>query len=99
MITNIFVIGFEWDSDKAARNLVDHRVSFEQAAIACQDPFAIEWIDESQDYGEERISLLGLYRREVLYVAHTERGDNIRIISARRAERHEQDRYYRQNAP
>ena len=46
-----------------------------------------------------RISLLGLYRREVLYVAYTERGDNIRIISARRAERHEQDRYYRQNAP
>jgi hypothetical protein len=43
--------------------------------------------------------LLGLYRREVLYVAYTERGDNIRIISARRAERHEQDRYYRQNAP
>jgi uncharacterized DUF497 family protein len=44
-------------------------VSFEQAAIACQDPFAIEWIDESEDYGEERISLLGLYRREVLYAA------------------------------
>jgi uncharacterized DUF497 family protein len=40
-----------------------------------------------------------LYRREVLYVAYTERGDNIRIISARRAERHEQDRYYRHNAP
>jgi len=41
-------------------------------------------VDEREDYGEERISLLGLYRREVLYVAYTERGDNIRIISARR---------------
>jgi len=69
------MIGFEWDSDKAARNFIDHKVSFEQAVIACQDPFAVEWIDESEDYGEERISLLGLYRREVLYVAYTERGD------------------------
>jgi uncharacterized protein len=92
------MIGFEWDSDKAARNLVDHRVSFEQAAIACQGPFAVEWIDESENYGEERICLLGLYRREVIYVAYTQREDDIRIISARRAERHEQDRYYRQNA-
>jgi putative transcriptional regulator len=38
------MIGFEWDPDKAARNIVDHKVSFEQAAIACQDPFAVEWI-------------------------------------------------------
>jgi uncharacterized protein len=90
---------FEWDEDKAARNLAEHRVSFAQAAIACRDPFAIEWIDERADYREERFSLLGLYEHVVLYVAYTERGDNIRIISARRAERHEQDRYYRQNAP
>jgi hypothetical protein len=33
--------------------------AFEQAVMACQDPFAIEWIDESEDYGEQRISLLG----------------------------------------
>ena len=84
---------------RLARNLIDHKVSFEQPVVACQDPFAIEWIDESEDYGEERSDLLGLYRREVLYVAYAECGDNIRIISAPRAERHEQDRYYRQNAP
>jgi uncharacterized DUF497 family protein len=90
--------GFEWDADKAARNLLDHRVSFEQAALACRDPFAVEWIDERDDYGEERIGLLGLYGREVLFVAYTERGENIRIITARRAERHEQDRYYRGNS-
>lgn len=93
------MIGFEWDEDKAARNLAQHKVSFEQAAIACRDPFAVEWFDERADYGEQRFSLLGLYERDVLYVAYTERGDNIRIISARRAERREQDRYYRQNAP
>lgn len=92
------MIGFEWDPDKAAQNLIDHKVSFEQAAIACRDRFAVEWIDEREDYSEERFGLLGLYEHEVLYVAYTERGDNIRIITARRAERHEQDRYYRQNA-
>lgn len=92
------MIGFEWDPDKAAQKLIDHKVSFEQAAIACRDRFAVEWIDEREDYGEERFGLLGLYEHEVLYVAYTERGDNIRIITARRAERHEQDRYYRQNA-
>ena len=92
------MIGFEWDDIKAAANLRDHRVSFEQAALACSDPFAVEWLDERENYGEERCVLLGLYGREVLYVAYTERGDNIRIIMARRAEKHEQDRYYRQNA-
>src|SRR5262249_49497514 len=46
--------GFSWDDDKAARNLRDHRVSFEQAVVACRDPFALEWIDTSQTYGEER---------------------------------------------
>ncbi|MFI4948951.1 MAG: BrnT family toxin [Alphaproteobacteria bacterium] len=93
------MIGFEWDEEKAARNLIEHGVSFEQAALACLDPFAVEWIDERQNYGEERIGLLGLYRREVLFVAYTERGENIRIITARRAERIEQDRYYRENSP
>jgi uncharacterized DUF497 family protein len=91
--------GFEWDPEKAAQNLIDHKVSFEQAAVACLDPFAVEWIDEREDYGEERYGLLGLYRRELLYIAYTERGENIRIIMVRRAERHEKDRYYRQNAP
>ncbi len=91
--------GFEWDEEKAAQNRSEHRVSFEQAALACRDPFAVEWIDERGDYGEERIGLLGLYGRELLFVGYTERRENIRIITARRAERHEQDRYYRENSP
>jgi hypothetical protein len=93
------VTEFEWDEAKAARNFRAHRVRFEQAAVACCDAFAVEWIDARADYGEERIGLLGLYGREVLYVVYTERGQGIRIISARRAERHEQDKYYRENAP
>src|SRR5262249_45723998 len=58
----------------------------------------VEWIDEREDYGEERSVLLGMTGGQLLYVAYTERGDNIRIISARRATHHEQDIYFRQNA-
>jgi uncharacterized protein len=90
---------FEWDDDKAATNLRDHRVSFEQAAFAFNDPFAVEWIDEREAYGEERSVLLGMAGGQVLTVVYTERGDRIRIISAWRATRHERDYYYRQNAP
>jgi len=93
------VIGFEWDINKAAANLRDHGVRFEDAARACRDPFAVEWIDTRQEYGEERVVLLGRCGEAVLYVAATERGDNVRIISARRATKNEQDTYYRQNAP
>jgi len=52
-------IGFEWDNNKAASNIRDHAgVTFEQAATAFSDPFAVEWLDKRQDYGEER-SVLG----------------------------------------
>ena len=74
-------------------------MSLEDAALACSDPFAIEWIDARQAYEEERSALLGLCGRTVLYVAYTEREDNLRIISARRATKNEQDDYYRQNTP
>jgi uncharacterized protein len=56
-------------------------------------------IDESGAYGEERCNLLGMCEGVILHVTYTERGERIRIISARRAERHEQDNYCRQNAP
>lgn len=89
--------GFEWDPQKAARNWRDHGVTFDQGAKAISDPFAVEWIDEREDYGEERVNLLGMCDGVLLHVSYTERGENIRIISARRAERHEQDHYFREN--
>ena len=90
---------FEWDDEKAARNARDHDgVTFEQAAAAFRDKFAVEWIDERGDYGEERSVLLGMIGGQILYVAYTERGSNIRIISARRATRHEEEIYFRHNA-
>lgn len=90
---------FEWRDAKAAENLRDHGIAFDKAVKTFSDSFAIEWIDQSEAYGEERWNLLGMCEGVILQVTYTERGGRIRIISARRAERHEQDRYYRQNAP
>lgn len=89
---------FEWDKEKATANWQKHGVSFEEAIGAFRDPFAIEIVDDRMDYGEERINLIGIYNGVILQVTYTERGDRIRLISARRATKHERNDYYRQNA-
>ena len=89
---------FEWDADKEAANLQKHGVSFAQAAVAFSDPFGVDWIDDRQDYGEERVILLGMTDGQVLTVVYTERETRIRIISARRATRYEQEIYIRENS-
>jgi len=89
---------FEWHEAKAAANLRDHGVSFELAKTVFRDPFAIERLDDREDYGEERFVIVGMVEGSVvLYVAYTERATRIRIISARRATQNEQDDYFRQN--
>jgi hypothetical protein len=90
---------FEWDDIKAAGNVRNHGVRFAQATLAFRDPLAVEWIDLREAYGEERIILLGMAGNQVLTVVYTERAERIRIISARRATKNEQDLYYRENAP
>lgn len=91
-------LGFEWDDTKAAENVRNHGVSFVQAAEAFRDAFAVEWVDLREAYGEERIILLAMISNQILTVVYTERAERIRIISARRATKNEQDHYYRQNA-
>ena len=89
---------FEWDPAKAAANIRKHGVSFEQAALAFRDLFSVEWIDTTREgYGEERVILLGTSQGQILAVVYTEREERIRIISARRATKDEQDRYFREN--
>jgi uncharacterized DUF497 family protein len=88
---------FEWDDEKAAANLSRHGVAFHEAVMAFRDPFAVERIDDRRNYGEERINMLAMCGGTVLHVAYSEREGRIRIISARRAENHEQDDYYREN--
>ena len=89
---------FDWDDAKAARNEVDHGVSFETAKRVFDDSFAIEWHDGREDYGEDRYSIIGMVDGRVLYVAYTLRSGTIRIISARGAEPYERRRYHEDDA-
>jgi len=90
---------FEWDQVKADANSRNHGVTFDQAMKVFFDPFAVERIDDRVAYGEERINAVGRSDGILLHVTYTERGERVRIVSARRATRHEQDDYYRENAP
>jgi uncharacterized DUF497 family protein len=89
----------EWHDAKAEANLRTHGVSFDLAKTVFNDPFALEWLDEREEYGEERFVIIGMAEGKVLlFVAYTEREERIRIISARRVTQYEQDEYFRQNA-
>ena len=89
--------GFEWDDIKAATNYADHGVRFEDAQDVFKDPFAIEQVDDREDYGEERFTIIGMVENRLLFVVYTMRGENIRIISARGAEPHERRSYHEEN--
>ncbi|HTK50539.1 MAG TPA: BrnT family toxin [Gemmatimonadaceae bacterium] len=88
---------FEWDPDKARRNLHKHGVSFEEAATAFEDERSLTLPDPTHSVGEDRFVLLGRTSRgRVIVVAFTERSkdiDAIRIISARLADRGERHDY------
>jgi uncharacterized DUF497 family protein len=89
---------FEWDAAKAEANWKKHGVSFEMAQEVFRDPLAVLRIDERADYGEERFVITGVAANKLLLaVAYTEREENIRLISARRATQHEQDDYLLEN--
>ncbi len=89
---------FQWDDAKAAANYAKHGVTFEAARDVFKDPFAIEQMDDRQNYGEERWTILGMAQDRLLLVAYTIRNDSIRIISARGAEPYEKREYHEQNA-
>jgi uncharacterized protein len=72
---------FEWDADKEAPNLRNHGVAFQEAVVVFRDPFAVERIDNRENYGEERINVLGMSGNVILHVTYTERDERIRIIS------------------
>lgn len=89
-------IRFEWDPAKARTNLRKHRVSFEEGESVFYDERALLLDDPDHSQDEDRFVLLGLSDRfRVLVVVHAyrERDQVIRLISARRATRSEQDRY------
>jgi uncharacterized DUF497 family protein len=89
---------FEWNESKAADNYAKHGVSFDMAKRVFKDLFAAEFVDDRQDYGEDRFVIIGSADGQILYVAYTERKDVFRIISARRATEHEQEIYFEQSS-
>jgi len=85
---------FEWDKKKAASNFRKHGVSFEEAATVFGDRLSLTVLDPDHSRGEERFIVIGLSAfGRLLVVAHTERSDTIRIISARLATRGEKVSY------
>jgi uncharacterized DUF497 family protein len=87
-------IEFEWDPDKAAKNIKKHQVSFNEAATVFGDPLSMTFFDPDHSIDEDRYITVGLsHLGSLLIVAHADRGDSIRIISARKATRRER-RFY-----
>jgi uncharacterized DUF497 family protein len=87
---------FEWDKEKNAANIKNHGIDFLDAALIFENP-TIEAIDDRADYGEVRHIALGLSCDTVLHVVYTWRDESVvRIISARRANRRDAEKYYRE---
>lgn len=85
----------EWDPEKARTNVRKHGIDFADAVGALEDPYAL-WREDERPYGEDRYLALGMdYEGRVLIVAFAFRSDNVRVISARRASRREQEQYER----
>ena len=95
-------IQFEWDDENAANHFMKHKVSFEMAARAFADPFALTAHDRVEN-GEQRWQTIGMLDgHSVLLVAHTVGEDDegtevICIISARKADSKEMKRYDQEN--
>ena len=92
-------LSFEWDDGKAASNLKKHNVSFSEAATVFDDPHAAIFDDQTHSTDEAREIIVGYSNRNrLLIVSFTERGENIRIISARKATKRERENHEEKQA-
>jgi hypothetical protein len=84
---------FAWDDKKRKINLKNHGLDFADAEMVFSGAtFTFE--DDRFDYGEDRFITMGLLRGVVVVIAHTERGEAARIISMRKANKHEQEIFF-----
>ncbi len=88
---------FEWDENKNKKNIDKHGIDFNDALTIFDDDDRIEAIDDRNDYGEERLQVIGEAKPGVLMVAYTWRHSNTtrRLISARTASKNERAMYNR----
>ena len=88
---------FEWDNRKNELNQLKHSISFEEAVSIFERPVLLQR-DERNKYGEARYITHGELmiddKKTVIIVVHTFRGENIRIISARKGNKQERGKYY-----
>ena len=94
------MLRFEWNPDKAAKNLDKHGISFEEAKTVFSDERAVLFDDPDHSMDEDRFLILGISQNlRLLIVSHClrEGGDVIRIISARKATRREEKQYEESN--
>ena len=85
---------FDWDRGKAERNRKKHRVSFDEAVTVFYDPLAATFDDPDHSVGERRLVTVGRSSRgRLLVVAHIDRGESVRIISARLTTARERKRH------
>jgi uncharacterized DUF497 family protein len=88
------MVGFEWDARKAATNLRKHRVSFAEAATVFEDPLASVYEDPDHSTAERRFLTVGTSANgRLIHVAFADRGERIRIITARPVTRSERELY------
>jgi uncharacterized protein len=85
---------FDWDPKKATSNVEKHQVAFQEAATVFDDPLSITFPDPQHSIGEARLVMIGRSNQgRLLFVAHSDRIDRTRIISARTVTRREQRIY------
>lgn len=85
-------MNFEWDEEKRKSNIAKHGLDFADAKYVFERAtFTFE--DDRFDYGEQRFITIGMVKSIVVVIAHTEQNDVIRIISMRKASKHEQKIY------
>ncbi|MGD8778302.1 MAG: BrnT family toxin [Ignavibacteria bacterium] len=90
-------MNFEWDTLKASSNFEKHKVTFGEAATVFGDPLSFTFYDPDHSSNENRFITIGMSKTEkIIIVSHTDRKDNIRIISARKATAKER-RFYEKN--
>lgn len=85
---------FEWDPEKADENQQKHGIAFAEAISIFADPLVLIDDDRDHSYGEERFIALGMSElHRLLLVVYTQRGDRLRLISARKPTRREVKSY------
>jgi len=88
---------FSWDEAKRLSNLQKHGIDFRDAPKIFRG-LTLTAEDDREPYGERRFLTLGLLEDQVVSVAHTDRGEEIRVISIRKATKYEARFYFSQIA-